>query len=190
MVGSAGRSAPSWGWGTQRQLFACRLSHALGLVAVLGMLVALGEHRLESGKSCPYEPCVNVPMVAVPPGGLQAGRNDDRLVANIDLAPTIAEIMGADVEAPVDGMSWLPLVDGSQAGWRDEILLEQWRDAPEKRWTGIRTATHKYVRYANGDEELYDLVADPDELQNLARNSAFAAERADLTTRLDALLAR
>ena len=42
MVGSAGRDAPSWGWGTQRQLFACRLCHALGLVVVLGMLLALG----------------------------------------------------------------------------------------------------------------------------------------------------
>lgn len=152
--------------------------------------LVLGEHRLEAGKSCPYEPCVNVPMVVAPPGGLSAGRIDDRLVANIDLAPTIAEIMGADVEAPIDGMSWLPLVDGPQVGWRDEILLEQWRDAPEKRWAGIRTATHKFVRYDNGDEELYDLVADPDELQNLARNSMFAAERADLTMRLDALLAR
>jgi hypothetical protein len=36
------QSAPSWGWGTQRQLFACRLFQALGLVAVLGMLLALG----------------------------------------------------------------------------------------------------------------------------------------------------
>lgn len=152
--------------------------------------LVLGEHRLDAGKSCPYEPCVNVPMVVVPPGGLPAGRTDDRLVANIDLAPTIAEIMGATVEAPVDGMSWLPLVDGSQAGWRDELLLEQWRDTPEKRWRGIRTTTHKLVRYDNGDEELYDLVTDPDELQNLARNSMFAAERNDLTTRLDALLAR
>jgi arylsulfatase A-like enzyme len=152
--------------------------------------IVLGEHRLDVGKSCPYEACVNVPMVVVPPGGLQVGRTDDRLVANIDLAPTIAAIMGTTADASVDGMSWLPLLDGPDAAWRDEIVLEQWRDEPEKRWSGIRTPTHKFVRYDNGDEELYDLVTDPDELQNLARNSTFAAQRADLTTRLDALLAR
>jgi hypothetical protein len=42
MVASCGRGASSWGWGTHRQLFACRLSHALGLVVVLGLLLALG----------------------------------------------------------------------------------------------------------------------------------------------------
>jgi N-acetylglucosamine-6-sulfatase len=98
--------------------------------------------------------------------------------------------MGAVVEAPVDGMSWRPMADGSGVAWRDELLLEQWREAPEKRWNGIRTTTHKFIRYDNGDEELYDLIADPDELQNLARNSMFAAQRAGLVTRLDALLAR
>jgi len=152
--------------------------------------IVLGEHRLDAGKSCAYEPCVHVPMVVVPPGGLPAGRTDDRLVANIDLAPTISEIMGATVEGPVDGMSWLPLMDGSRTTWRHEILLEQWRDDPEKRWSGIRTETHKFVRYDNGDEELYDLIADPDELQNLAHDATFTAQRADLASRLDTLLAR
>jgi len=152
--------------------------------------IVLGEHRLDAGKACPYESCVNVPMIVVPPGGFPAGRIDDRLVANIDLAPTIADIMEASVEAQVDGMSWLPLVDGTQVAWRDELLLEQWRDEPEKRWSGIRTPTHKFIRYDNGDEELYDLAADPDELTNLARSSMFAEQRADLVTRLDALLAR
>jgi hypothetical protein len=42
MVVSDQGGAPNWGWGTSRQLWACRLSHALGLVVVLGMLVALG----------------------------------------------------------------------------------------------------------------------------------------------------
>jgi hypothetical protein len=42
MIGAEGPEAREWGWGTSGQLFACRLCHALGLVAVLGMLLALG----------------------------------------------------------------------------------------------------------------------------------------------------
>jgi arylsulfatase A-like enzyme len=152
--------------------------------------IVLGEHRLDAGKSCPYEPCINVPMVVLPPGGIGAGRVDDRLVANIDLAPTIAEIMGADVGAPVDGLSWVPLLDGSRQDWRNALLIEQWRDDADKRWNGVRTPTQKYVRYDNGDEELYDLTTDPDELVNLAKKSQYAEQHAALAAQLDALLAR
>ena len=152
--------------------------------------IVLGEHRLNVGKSCPYKPCVNVPMIVAPPGGLAAGRTDEQLVANIDLAPTIAAIMGADTPSSVDGQSLLPLIDSPSGPWRDALLLEQWHSTPARRWAGVRTATHKFVRYDNGDEELYDLVADPHELDSLARNPAFAEQRAALSARLDELLAR
>jgi hypothetical protein len=42
MIASTPESAPSWGWGAPWQLWACRLSHVLGLLAVLAMLLALG----------------------------------------------------------------------------------------------------------------------------------------------------
>lgn len=152
--------------------------------------IVLGEHRLNTGKSCPYEPCVNVPMIVAPPGGLETGRTDERLVANIDLAPTIAAIMGADTPSWVDGQSILPIIESPSGPWRDAVLLEQWRPTPDKRWTAVRTATDKFVRYDNGDEELYDLAADPHELDSLARNPVFAEQRARLSARLDELLSR
>jgi N-acetylglucosamine-6-sulfatase len=151
--------------------------------------IVLGEHRLGSGKSCAYEPCVNVPMIVVPPGGLPEGRTDERLVANIDLAPTIADIMQAEVPLPVDGISLMPFIENPSAAGRDALLLEQWREQPERRWSSVRTATHKFVRYDNGDEEMYDLAADPHELDSIARNPFFAEQRALLNARLDALLA-
>ena len=49
---------------------------------------AMGEHRLHDGKTCAYEECVRVLMVIMPPGGLNVPRIEERLVANIDLAPT------------------------------------------------------------------------------------------------------
>jgi hypothetical protein len=42
MEAFTGQRVPSWGWGTERQLFACRLFQAFGLLAVLGMLLVLG----------------------------------------------------------------------------------------------------------------------------------------------------
>ena len=148
----------SWGWGTGRQLLACRLSHALGLIVVLGMLWALG-----------WTP---------------AGQTGQGTVAAAPLEPAVLVAVADDMQ--VDTL----LVNGAPTAWRDELLHEQWRDAPGKRWNGIRTPTHKLIRYDNGDEELYDLIADPGELTNLARDSKFAAQRTDLVTRQDALLAR
>ena len=151
--------------------------------------LTLGEHRLDDGKSCAYEECVRVPLVVIPPAGLVTPRVDDRLVANIDLAPTIAAIMGVEPGSPTDGRSLLPLLNDPSAPWRDALVLEQWREVVDKRWVGLRTADRKYVRYDNADEELYDQATDPYELQNLAGEAARAEEKARLAARLDQLLA-
>ena len=42
MEAFTGHGVPGWGWGTERQLFACRLFQAFGLIVVLGMLLAIG----------------------------------------------------------------------------------------------------------------------------------------------------
>jgi N-acetylglucosamine-6-sulfatase len=151
----------------------------------------LGEHRLPAGKGCAYEECARVPFIVVPPTGIAGPRSDDRLVANIDLAPTIAAIQGTEPERPVDGRSLLPLLDGSVADWRDALILEGWstRDGDDF-FQALRTADRKYVRHPTGETELYDLAADPYELDNLAGRAEQAAEVARLAARLDEALAR
>ena len=151
--------------------------------------LAIGEHRLDSLKQCVYEECVRQPLVVIPPGGLAEPRTDDHLVANIDLAPTIAGVMGAEAGGPFDGHSLLPLLDDPLAPWRDGLVLEQWRGDVDKGFVAIRTADRKYVRYENGEEELYDEAADPYELQSLHAAPPWAAEKTALTQRLEALLA-
>jgi arylsulfatase A-like enzyme len=151
--------------------------------------LSLGEHRLDVGKSCPYEECVRVPLVIVPPGGLPTARTEDRLVANIDLAPTIAAIMGAEPTLPQDGRSLVPMMLGHPIEWRDGVVLEQWGSASAGRsFAGLRTLDRKYVRHENGEEELYDETADPYELQNLAADPAWSAEKDRLAARLQVLL--
>jgi arylsulfatase A-like enzyme len=151
--------------------------------------LTLGEHRIGAHKSCPYEECVRVPLVVIPPGGLSAARTDARLVANIDLAPTIAEIMGADAPEWVDGVSFLPLLADQAASWRGSLLLEMFKeDEDGARYQAVRTHDRKLVRYPNGEEELYDLTADPFELQNLASDPTRDDEKAGLARDLDTLV--
>ncbi|MBA2450726.1 MAG: hypothetical protein H0V51_22160, partial [Chloroflexi bacterium] len=135
-----------------------------------------------------------VPLIVVPPGGIGVPRNDpsprtdDHLVANIDLAPTIAQIMGIEPGGPVDGRSLLPLLDGRDPPWRDALLLQQQREDEGKSFVALRTADRKYVRYNDDGEELYDSTTDPFELNNDANAGGRAEEKARLSALLDALL--
>ena len=150
----------------------------------------LGEHRLGRGKGRPYEESVRVPLVIVPPGGLTQARRDDHLVANVDLAPTIAALLGAEPAAPVDGLELSPLLRDPAAPWRGALPLEMSSlDDPTDSWSAVLTADRKYVRYANGEEELYDEARDPYELDNLSADFARSAEKAALADLLGALLA-
>ena len=150
--------------------------------------VTLGEHRRGLGKTCAYEECARVPLVVVPPPGVAAPRTDDHLVANIDLAPTISAILGAEPAAPVDGRDLQPLLRDPATPWRDALLLEVWSDSDERELVALRTADRKYVVYGNGEEELYDSAADPHELRNLSGEADWAAAKADLNARLRSLL--
>lgn len=144
----------------------------------------LGEHRLPIGKGCLYEECVNVPMIVVPPPGFGAARTDDHLVANIDLAPTIAAIMGAEPDRPVDGQNLLPLLADPATAWRDALLLEMWDEGGDHGFQAIRTANQVYGRLTSGEQELYDLATDPYELDNQASNPAYAEQITALSSRL------
>lgn len=153
--------------------------------------LTLGEHRRELHKSCPYEECVRVPLVVIPPAGAPHPRVEEQLVANIDLARTVTDIVGIEPGGPVDGRSLVRLVNDASAPWRDALVIEMLKeDAQEKglRFEAVRTSDRKYVRYPNGEEELYDEITDPYELQNLAGDSHWGAEKARLAERLSELL--
>jgi arylsulfatase A-like enzyme len=77
------------------------------------------------------------------------------------------------------------LLAGVQASpWRTSVLLE--RLPTQRGYQAVRTETHKYVEYNNGETELYDLEADPYELDNIYE-SADPALVEDLKVRLEAL---
>ena len=129
------------------------------------------------GKRPPYLDSVHVPLFARWPGHFAAGASDDRLVANIDLMPTVLDAAGIEANGVMDGLS---LLDDSAS--RSALLLEQWRErgkaitaergAKVPDWASTLTRTYQYIEYyGRGPKplfrEYYDLSSDPWQLRNL-----------------------
>jgi N-acetylglucosamine-6-sulfatase len=140
-----------------------------------------GEHRIAQGKYLPYEPASHMPLLVRGPG-IAAGSRSSALVANIDIAPTIAAIAG--VQPRADGRSMLRFGRNTNLRSSRPILLEGYsmpstgafphnNTAAVLDYFGVISGRFKFVHYAYGDSELYDLGADPHELHSLATNPAY-----------------
>jgi len=136
-----------------------------------------GEHRVPSGKVLVYEPSVRVPLVLRGPG-VPRGRVDSRLVANVDLAPTILGAADAKAGRKLDGRSLLVLLAKQNEGRKRDILLET------QEYAAIRTPRYVWVEYTTGERELYDLQRDSDQLESRHADPSYAAIRAELARRL------
>jgi N-acetylglucosamine-6-sulfatase len=147
-----------------------------------------GEHRIPSGKVFLYEPASRVPLVIRGPR-IPSGQRISDLVANIDLAPTIADAANVTPLRIMDGRSLLPLLEkGIRPAAPRNILIESPpSDVPRQVFSAVRTPQYLYATYESGDQELYDLNADPYQLTSLHRDPAQAALVADLSLRLEQL---
>jgi N-acetylglucosamine-6-sulfatase len=179
-----------------------------GVGAILDKLVALGQDQntlivftgdngyswgshCHRPKRCPYEECSHVPMIVSYPPLTTPARVDTRLALNLDIAFTFAEAAGLVPPVQQDGRSMLRLLDDVEPTWRTDFLYEQWLDGdPEDNDTVpptlacVRNEQFKWIEYETGETELYDLVADPYELQNLTNDAGHADVKAELQTRL------
>ncbi len=147
-----------------------------------------GEHRWFT-KHTPYEESIRIPMILRYP--LMSTRVSQRseIVANLDLAPTLADLAGVTPGHVVDGQSLLDILEGT-GPWREDLLIQQLTSQiVSTPWDALRTEDTKYVRQQNGFEELYDLSADPFELESLSDDPPSAPHLAAAQIRLDELLA-
>jgi arylsulfatase A-like enzyme len=140
-----------------------------------------GQHRMLGGKSVLYEESLRVPLVIRGPG-IPAGETSPSLVSNVDWAATILDIANARAELPLDGESFLEdAEDPTRQNGRAQLI-----ESARERYTGVRTPGFVYAEYygggayADGDVEMYDLAKDPDELENVADDPAYADEREQL----------
>jgi N-acetylglucosamine-6-sulfatase len=118
--------------------------------------------------------------------GVPAGRRVSALTANIDLAATIVDAAGATPGRVLDGVSLRAIAQRPRQFAGRRLLLETGpaNGPANPRYSALRTGRWKYVEYATGPRELYDLRADPFERRNIY------AVRRDTATGLAAQLAR
>lgn len=156
----------------------------------------LGEHGWFD-KRFMYEECQRTPLLIRYPKEIKAGSRSSALSMNIDLAPTILDMAGLEVPSDIQGCSLRGVfANGGKApeGWRDAVYYHyyeypSWHSV--KRHYGIRTADYKLIHFYNDiDEwEMYDETRDPNELNNVYDNPAYAEIRRSLEKRLGELQA-
>jgi N-acetylglucosamine-6-sulfatase len=157
-----------------------------------------GEHRIDEGKVFPYEEAIHMPLIMRVPKPYRDGAarrpHTNKLVGNIDIAPTILDLAHARPCAhggcrTMDGRSLMPLLSGHGKWPRDRALLNEYRvpDVPRYstcEFSAIRTRTEIYVEHYRVvdprthdceqtlQKERYDLKSDPYELNSLCHGGA------------------
>ena len=130
------------------------------------------------------EVMVHVPMAIRYPDVIPAGQVCDKLVSNIDLAPTILDAAGTSFNEAIDGQSLLPLCRQQDLEWREDLMCETHGHYINHLGRLVVTDRYKYV-WNDGDmDELYDLKEDPFELKNLISSTEYANVLKDMKTRL------
>jgi N-acetylglucosamine-6-sulfatase len=140
-----------------------------------------GEHRVKSGKIVPYEESIRVPLLIRGPG-FPPGKTVREMAVNADLARTILHATGTAPGRAQDGRALQTLAAHPGRMLGRELSIEGGG------FTGVRTERYISLEYTGGQnagfKELYDLQADPFELQNVAANPAYSGVRVALATRL------
>jgi len=172
-----------------------------------------GQHRISRGKLLPYEPALRVPFVIRGPG-IRPKTKSYEPVANQDIAPTLLKLAGTKAGRAVDGRTMQPFWADPKKRSRRPILLSSYQQitrlipgdypddpqttttrdgahvsvkSPDQNYVGIRLGPYKYIRYENGESELYVLREDPAELQNRANDPRYRRVIRYLDTQLETL---
>ena len=132
----------------------------------------LGEKAI-TGKNTLWENSTRVPLVIAGPG-VKAGQRCTRPAELVDLYPTLTELCRLASRDGLDGLSLVPqLADAAAPRERPAITTHN----PGNH--GVRGERWRYIRYADGSEELYDMTVDPDEWTNLAKKPELSQVVAD-----------
>lgn len=136
-----------------------------------------GEHGLID-KRCAYEESIRIPMLMRYPKAIKGGSTVEKIVANIDVAPTLLEAAEMSPSKEMNGQSFWPLAKGEKVEkWRKFLLYEYYweRNYPQTPTThAVIGEQFKYIRYHGvwDLDELYDTRADPRERKNLFNDPA------------------
>ncbi len=145
------------------------------------IIVFWGDHGWSLGekdhwrKFALWEEPTRAPFIVVAPGVTKPGGVSDRPVDFMCIYPTLCELAGLPVPKHVEGPSIVSLLRNPKAAWdRPAITTHGFKNHT------VRTEHWRYIRYADGGEELYDETKDQYEWTNLAQKPEFAATKAEL----------
>ena len=133
----------------------------------------LGEKEI-SGKNTLWDRSTHVPLIFAGPG-VSAGAVSRRAVELLDIFPTLLDLTGMPARSDLDGISLRPQLRRADAPRERPAITTHNHDNHT-----IRTERWRYIKYANGAEELYDVQVDPNEWKNLAGDAAFTATKTAL----------
>ncbi|TPN78651.1 alkaline phosphatase family protein [Mesorhizobium sp. CU2] len=160
----------------------------------------MGDHFM-LGKGGFFDGSYHIPLVIRDPRkGAEAGSSVDHFTEAVDVFPTLLELIDAEPQPHLDGMSLGPWLDGKMPkDWRDAAHWEfdfraiaesdaehHFGIAPRQcNLAVIRTEKFKYVHFGGGlPPLLFDLRKDPGELSNVANDPAYLSKRLEFAERL------
>lgn len=151
------------------------------------VIVLWGDHGWHLGekshwrKFALWEEATRVPlMISAPEGtpglpeGTRRGAESGRPVSLLDLYPTLVELAGLPQQEGLDGRSLVPLLRNPAMNWQPAVMTHGRLNH------AVRSEAFRFIRYADGSEELYDHRVDAMEWTNLAGDSNYAAVKRDL----------
>lgn len=159
----------------------------------------IGEHDYID-KRWMFEESLRMPLLVRFPGRVSAGAVRDEILLNVDFAPTFLDLAGEAAPAAIQGVSFLPVLEGrTPETWRESMYYHYWQHGSRPAHYGVRTRRHKLIFFhgvslpgkaekkAPATEpgwELYDLERDPLELRNVYRDPEYAAVVPELKAEL------
>ncbi len=164
-------------------------------------------------KCCLYDRGIGVLLMMRGPGGVSGGKVIDSMISHVDVFPTICDYIGIDIPERVQGFSQMPVITGKEQSVRDAIFAEVNAHAGYEPKRCVRTERYKYIKrltkygkpfLSNIDdgpskevlveqgladraldrEELYDLLFDPQEVNNIIDDPALAGVVEEMRERM------
>ena len=128
----------------------------------------LGE-KLITGKNSLWDRSTRVPLIFAGPGVTPGGRCEQPAEL-LDIYPTLSELCGLKTPEGLEGHSLVPQL-------KDAAAVREWPAITTHNHDnhGIRSVNWRYIHYADGSEELYNMKTDPNEWKNLAKDPQFTS---------------
>jgi arylsulfatase A-like enzyme len=122
-----------------------------------------------------WEEATRAPLIWIAPGVTKPGSRCDRTVDFMSVYPTLCDLCGIEAPSHLEGRSIRKLLAEPTSAWDQPAITTFGRNNH-----AVRSESWRYIRYADGGEELYDETNDPYEWTNLAADSRYESQKAQL----------